>query len=161
MVSADIDDMPRSRRKNGDLDTFGKRLKLARELKGLKSNALSRLIDAEESYISQIESAKKSHSSMRPERLIALARALDVRLEWLVNGDGPMRQVAATITEPPVYIHPTLEKMLREPSMRRRWLAQTIAAVRADPCDDRSIGEWIDKLDDLDKTVRRLWPDQK
>ena len=155
LMSADIDPMAVSRR---NLDSFGKRLKLAREAKGLNSNALSRLISAEDSYVSQIETGKKSHKAMDPVRLLAMAKALDVRLEWLVNGEDPM---SPPVAEPPVHIHPNLEKLLRDPSMRRRWRPQTIAAVRADPCDDLTVGQWIDKMDSLDVHVRKLLSDRK
>ncbi len=79
------------------VDTFGSRLRAARELappppkkKTLSTNGLDRLAGISVGMTSRYENEKRS----RPDRetVMKLARALKVREAWLFDGEGPMRE---------------------------------------------------------------------
>lgn len=68
------------------LTTLGGRLKYARLRRGLKSRELSRLAGLNsESHTSRIE---RGREKVDVQIVAALARVLDVPLDWLVNGIG-------------------------------------------------------------------------
>lgn len=68
------------------MDTLAKRLKYAREEKGLSQAALAKRIGAGQSTIASIEGRNKGSG-----KIVQLAQALDVRPEWLESGALPMR----------------------------------------------------------------------
>lgn len=67
-----------------ELDTIGKRLKYARNARGLKSRELARRAGLKsESHPSLIEGGR---NEVAADIVLALARALDVTMEWLTGG---------------------------------------------------------------------------
>lgn len=68
-------------------DTLALRLKHAREKRGLGSRALARRAGVNEAYPSQIEGGHRS--KIEASILAKLAAALEVSLDWLVNGGAP------------------------------------------------------------------------
>jgi transcriptional regulator with XRE-family HTH domain len=80
-----------------DLDTLAKRLRYARERRGLRSRELSRKAQlASESHTSRIETGREK---VDVGIISALAKALDVSMDWLVNG-GPLPEGLGAPAEP-------------------------------------------------------------
>ena len=67
--------------------TLGERLKHAREARQRGSAELSIAVGASHGLVSEIERGRSK--SVQAELAIALARALEVPIEWLVLGEGP------------------------------------------------------------------------
>jgi transcriptional regulator with XRE-family HTH domain len=65
--------------------TFGQRLRLARERRGLKVRQLAANIDKDPSYISMLENDHVGNPGA--QILDALAKALDVSIDWLWTGN--------------------------------------------------------------------------
>ena len=74
------------------MDTLAKRLKHARELAELSQAALAKRIGTGQSTIGSIESGRNQGSG----KIVAIARVLGVRPEWLQTGMLPMRHRDAT-----------------------------------------------------------------
>lgn len=72
---------------DGILDTFGKRLKAARERKGLTQEALASLLSGSERGRKQTVADWEADKGMpRGDTVVQLAGHLDVTAEWLVTG---------------------------------------------------------------------------
>jgi transcriptional regulator with XRE-family HTH domain len=69
-----------------DLDSFGKRLHYARTSRGLKARELARLAGLSESHPTLLESGRQGRGHVSADVASKLAKALEVSLEWLVNG---------------------------------------------------------------------------
>lgn len=74
------------------MNTLAKRLKLAREEAGLSQAALAKLIGAGQSTIGSIENGRNHGSG----KIVQIARALNVRPQWLEDGTLPMRDGGVT-----------------------------------------------------------------
>lgn len=70
--------------------TLGKRVKFARELRGLGTNELDRALKTRNGYTSRVES--DAFLEIGSVKLGRLGAALRVRLDWLVRGIGPIEQ---------------------------------------------------------------------
>lgn len=70
-------------------NTYGQRLKKARELSGLSQSALAREVGVKPQAIQYLESPNQNAQDSR--HTVALAQVLRVRAEWLATGKGPMR----------------------------------------------------------------------
>jgi phage repressor protein C with HTH and peptisase S24 domain len=71
---------------NGVMDTLATRLKFARQERGLTQVQLAKRSGVKQSDISKLERG----DSLKTTGLVALARALAVRVDWLDTGDGDM-----------------------------------------------------------------------
>jgi transcriptional regulator with XRE-family HTH domain len=69
------------------VNTLGTRLRAARELRSISQAALADQIEIRPHSLWRYE-ADRARPSI--DRLHALSRALNVRMEWLASGDGPM-----------------------------------------------------------------------
>jgi transcriptional regulator with XRE-family HTH domain len=75
------------RKGTSEVNTIGKRVRHAREQKGMSQAELARTVDIAPSSMHLLETRKGGSSHM-----FALAQALDVNIEWLATGKGPMRK---------------------------------------------------------------------
>lgn len=66
---------------------LGKRLKEARKAAGLSQSDLAELVGMTQAAVGALETRDSRQSS----KAVELARALGVRLEWLISGEGEMR----------------------------------------------------------------------
>jgi len=66
--------------------TIGHRVRIARERRGLTVNALDRACGSKSGYISRLEGG--AFATVGSDKLAALARALDVSIDWIVLGTG-------------------------------------------------------------------------
>ena len=69
--------------------TLGQRIREAREARGWSQLRLGESVGVSRAAVSQWESGESK--GLRPENLVAAARALAVNVEWLVTGVGAMR----------------------------------------------------------------------
>jgi transcriptional regulator with XRE-family HTH domain len=76
------------------VETMGMRLRAAREQRSLKQSELADMVGMRPHSLWRYEAGRAAPGT---PRLLKLARALGVRLEWLVSGEGPM----ATSSPPP------------------------------------------------------------
>ena len=65
------------------MDAIGERIKEARQERGLSQEELAQIINSTKSAISRYESGKRQP---RIEQLKSIASALDVDVNWLMNG---------------------------------------------------------------------------
>lgn len=70
---------------NCDMETFGYRVRAARKTRGMTQTQLAAASGLSQTTISDIERGRNASSA----DIVALARALDVRAEWLADGRGP------------------------------------------------------------------------
>ena len=73
--------------------TFGQRLKVARERRGLKVRQLAALLDKDPSYISLLENDHVANPGGQVIEL--LSRELCVSMDWLWKGEEPQPAKAA------------------------------------------------------------------
>jgi len=86
--------MPRPRKAASKMTkSLGERLRATRKLRGLTQERLSELSRVEQPLISRIE---RGHDNPPLQELIALARALDISLDWLA---GHRRRQPGTIID--------------------------------------------------------------
>ncbi len=98
--------------------TFAERWRVAREEAGMGSNELDRAIGMTTGYTSRVERGAKTEPTIGP--VAAAARAMNVSLEWLADGDGPMvRQIGV----PDLPVVSFLMKMRRLPGLEQ-WLEE-------------------------------------
>ena len=71
------------------VETLGQRLRAAREQRALSQAGLADMVGIRPHSMWRYESA---HVMPSADRLMKLARALSVRVEWLMGGGGPMAQ---------------------------------------------------------------------
>lgn len=71
--------------------SIGDRIKLVRTAKKMSQAKLGKLAGIDQSVISDLENNPNSTS----KKLVAIARALGVRAEWLENGTGDMHSTPA------------------------------------------------------------------
>lgn len=69
------------------LATFAERLKWARKSAGFSTYRLDRIAGITPGHTLLIESGRRVHP--RTDTAAALARALGVSLDWLIDGQGP------------------------------------------------------------------------
>lgn len=69
------------------MKTLGQRLKWAREAAGLSTRELDARARLTPGHTNAIESGRRLDPSTSTTR--ALAHALDISLDWLVDGEGP------------------------------------------------------------------------
>jgi transcriptional regulator with XRE-family HTH domain len=68
--------------------TLGQRLRRARELRGFGTRELATLASVSPTWVSKAEHDKRKDVEVEPVRKVA--RALGVRLDWLLTGELPM-----------------------------------------------------------------------
>lgn len=73
---------------------FSERLLVAMELAGVSQSALARAIKVNKSAINQVLSG--ASKGMKPPHLVLTCRHLNIRPEWLVFGEEPMRPIPVT-----------------------------------------------------------------
>jgi transcriptional regulator with XRE-family HTH domain len=88
--------------KTAPVDTLPSRLKAARDAKGLSQPELARRAGVAQSTVGNIESGIRAGA----QSLAALAIALEVRYQWLRDGELPMRQAIEPMAWPFRYINP-------------------------------------------------------
>lgn len=70
------------------MNTLAKRLRYALDLREISGNALARKIGLDKGYISKLRSGDKP-GELLYATAVKMARALDVDVEWLMEGVGP------------------------------------------------------------------------
>ncbi len=96
------------------MDTIGSRIRVARELAGISQRELARLAKIAAPHPSFLESGRKRDA--RASTLAAIAGALGVTMDWMINGTGdpPTRDcVLAAVTAARAKL---LENVAQEPS---------------------------------------------
>lgn len=73
------------------MNTLAERLKFARQIRGLSQSSLAKAVGVSQTAIQKIESGKAAQTT----RLMDLAGALQVRPQWLANGEGEMSASAS------------------------------------------------------------------
>lgn len=88
-----------------NLLTFSDRLRDAMNAEGLNQADLARKVGLSRAAINQVVSG--TTKGMKPDNLVAVARALNVRIEWLATGEEPMRPEIITAVDREVlrYLH--------------------------------------------------------
>lgn len=86
------------------MGTIGERIKQAAELRALSLNRLDELAGTAQGYASRITRGDRGQR-IDPRIAEAIARVLDVRLEWLLRGTGPIEPERATL-EAPADVYP-------------------------------------------------------
>jgi transcriptional regulator with XRE-family HTH domain len=114
------------------IQSLGLRLRYARkELRKLTQPQLAALAGIKQPSLSEIETGETKEVS--GPVLIALAKALRVRPEWLVNGDEPVEpNLAATLTPDEV----ELLQNYRSASKRWRLSLRLMSRLKADDAQD-------------------------
>lgn len=102
------------------MSDLGERLRHARALRRLSQQELARKADVSQQLISQLERGDTVVSA----RHIALARALEVSLDWLVDGHGEM----GTCDDPLI-----AEIMSELRSRSKKYLPAVLAMLKALP----------------------------
>lgn len=74
------------------VNLFSDRLRRAREFRNLSQSALARACGLTQSAISNYENGTRK----APREILALANALNVEANWLLNGKGPMLKTPET-----------------------------------------------------------------
>ena len=84
---------------------FSERLQAAMEAAKLNQSDLARKIGLTRAAVNQVVSG--ATKGMKPANLVAVARALGVRVEWLATGEEPMRPdvISAADREVLRYLH--------------------------------------------------------
>ena len=72
-----------------NLISFSDRLQAAMDAEGIMQADLARQVGVTRAAINQVLSG--ASKGLKPENLVAVARALRVRVEWLATGEEPMR----------------------------------------------------------------------
>lgn len=72
-----------------ELLSFADRLQAAMDAETLNQSELAKKVGLSRSAINQL--IQGTSKGMKPENLVAVARALNVRVEWLAIGELPMR----------------------------------------------------------------------
>ena len=78
------------------METFAKRLRKARLLRGLSQDALARLCGVSQSAISSYENGTR----LAPKKLLTLAHILEVDIYWLSRGQGQPTPIPADPAAP-------------------------------------------------------------
>lgn len=123
-------------------------MEAARGRRNLTAAQLSRLAGLEESYCSQVETGRRKQ--VRTRELLAVARVLGVRPEWLTNGEEPMHDLAPTAP-----YKANLEKTIESLGPVRLWSAEAIGAARGFSVD-LTLAEWPAMLDRLDVAIAQV-----
>lgn len=126
------------------LRSLGERLRFAREARKLGSNELSRLAGLTESYVSSVETGRRT--KVAADALGAVARVLHVRLPWLMEGLEPMEETPTGRA-----VKANLERCL-EMHPSGHWIPQAVASARL-MGRDRPVGEWETILDRLQAAI--------
>ena len=77
--------------------SFSDRLLVAMDAEKLSQADLARRVGVSRAAINQVVSG--ATKGMKPDNLVAVARALNVRVEWLAMGEEPMRPEVITATD--------------------------------------------------------------
>lgn len=72
-----------------NLLSFSDRLQAAMDAEGLRQTDLANKVGLSRAAINQLITG--TSKGMKPDNLVAVARALRVRVEWLATGEDPMR----------------------------------------------------------------------
>lgn len=125
-----------------NLLSFSDRLQAAMDAEGLRQTDLANKVGLSRAAINQLITG--SSKGMKPDNLVAVARALRVRIEWLATGEEPMRdpitpEDRATISElhqldpeKRVLILANIRAMLPPPTLPLHLKAEgTVSAHRA------------------------------
>lgn len=112
------------------MKTLAQRLRYSRERAGLSQSALARTVGIKPQAVQLIEAGRVE----KPRHLLALATALAVNPNWLLDGDGPMMAVA--VGETPARYRVNLSAEATD--LARLWMglssserATVLTAVRA------------------------------
>jgi len=134
-----------------DLQRMGGRLRLARETRGYGCNDLDKLARLSSGYTSKIETGRRK--DVEAVYVLRLAQALKISIAWLITGEGTMDDATSGTLPVAPAPKPNLEHVLRVLGPKRKWGPTAIAAARALPIDDLSVGTWPKVLDDLQATL--------
>ncbi len=118
------------------MDTLGSRLKKAREQRELSQPALARLAGVSQGTIGNIEAGIRGGASS----LAMIAAALQVRYEWLRDGDGPMELPAAYWPFETVDLARFEALSERQKGRIEQAVSDALAAVEADSGKQRVAG---------------------
>lgn len=99
------------------LFSFSERLRVAMDAAKMNQASLARKAGMTRSAVNQV--LQGTSKGMKPENLVAVARALDVRVEWLATGEMPMRQEIISAQD-----REFLERLHAVPSERRKALLE-------------------------------------
>lgn len=80
------------------LDNLGKRIRYARKKKGMSQEALAEIIGKTSSAVGQYEIERNKPTI---EMLIKISEACNVKLEWLIKGEGETEYQLETISSKP------------------------------------------------------------
>lgn len=118
------------------LQSFGLRLRYAREeLRKLKQTPLAKLASITQPSLSDLETGATKEVS--GPVLIALAKALKVRPEWLITGDEPIEPTADAAMQPDEI---ELLKNYRNASQRWKLSLRLMSRLNADDLQDEVAG---------------------
>lgn len=123
------------------MTTLPERIKIARERKGWTANRLGVEAGLSQGMIYRLESGERAKRGGSTDTLAKVARALGVRMQWLVDGSGSMEETSA---EAPA--RTAASAIAREGGVH----AEAIRLVLAEPVDAddaaRPILWWIDRM---------------
>ena len=91
---------------------FAERLKRALDEDKRPAYVIAKEAGTNSGNLSKLQSAKRGPPT--GSKLTQLARVLNVRIEWLVDGEGPMRPGEAVTRSPAVSVEPPTMRHLRE-----------------------------------------------
>lgn len=80
-----------------NLLSFSDRLQTAIGASDLNQSALAKKVGLSRAAINQVVNG--TSKGMKPDNLVAVARALNVRIEWLATGEEPMRPEVITAAD--------------------------------------------------------------
>lgn len=127
-----------------ELSPFAIRLKEAQDAAGIKQRPLERAAGLGNGYLSRIYSGERGHR-MAPDMVDRLAKALGVRMVWLMTGRGTMREDTVS------GVRPTLEEFVA--MHPNRWSQRVVQTVAVAYADERPRAGWEATLNEFAKIV--------
>jgi transcriptional regulator with XRE-family HTH domain len=137
-------------------EDFSERLALAIRLEGITQNKLEQVAGfAGRGYVSRL---LKGSRGKRPSHDVAtrLAKVLHVRVEWLANGEGPMRAAYEDVGPREKAI-----QAAREHEVLPETFAELDVRFPAESHQDEPALWWLERLIELNKEVRLRLAEQK
>jgi transcriptional regulator with XRE-family HTH domain len=132
---------------------LGKRIARARKKKGISQNRLGELVGFSKGYVSRLESEERGTKNPSAEMIGKVAEVLGVTTANLLDGLEPSAPERFVELDPR---YPNLAEALR--LCKDKWLSATSQAMAGQALHaltDRTVGQWIDEGNALDRQLRR------